>query len=119
MYLIPGINKEDHDNYVLYFIENISDELKQEIRNRLATICYGVDQAQSNCAIYSYEETVKDFIHRYKTQNDKSESRKKGMIGELLVHIILELEGKYSTASPFFNIEEGSFKKGFDTMSLS
>ena len=114
MYLIPGINKEDHDNYVLYLYENISDELKQEIRNRLATICYGVDQAQSNCAIYSYEETVKDFIHRYKTQNDKSESRKKGMIGELLVHIILELEGKYSTASPFFNIEEGSFKKGFD-----
>lgn len=32
----------------------------------------------------------------------------------MLVHIILELEGKYSTASPFFNIEEGSFKKGFD-----
>lgn len=55
MYLIPGINKEDHDNYVLYFIEYISDELKQEIRNRLATICYGVDQAQSNCSIYSYE----------------------------------------------------------------
>lgn len=36
------------------------------------------------------------------------------MIGELLVHIILELEGKYSTASPFFNMEESSFKKGFD-----
>ena len=100
--------------YVLYFIENISDELKQEIRNRLATICYGVEQTQSNCGIYSYEETVKDFIHRYKTQKDKSESRKKGMIGELLVHIILELEGKYSTASPFFNMEESSFKKGFD-----
>lgn len=99
MYLIPGINKEDHDNYVLYFIEYISDELKQEIRNRLATICYGVEQTQSNCGIYSYEETVKDFIHRYKTQKDKSESRKKGMIGELLVHIILELEGKYSTAN--------------------
>ena len=114
MYLIPGINKEDHDNYVLYFIENISDELKQEIRNRLATICYGVEQTQSNCGIYSYEEIVKDFIHRYKTQKDKSESRKKGMIGELLVHIILELEGKYSTASPFFNMEESSFKKGFD-----
>ena len=114
MYLIPGINKEDHDNYVLYFIENISDELKQEIRNRLATICYGVEQTQSNCGIYSYEETVKDFIHRYKTQKDKSESRKKGMIGELLAHIILELEGKYSTASPFFNMEESSFKKGFD-----
>lgn len=62
MYLIPGINKEDHDNYVLYFIENISDELKQEIRNRLATICYGVDSTQSNYAIYSYEETVKDLF---------------------------------------------------------
>lgn len=60
------------------------------------------------------KKLLKILFIRYKTQKDKSESRKKGMIGELLVHIILELEGKYSTASPFFNIEEGSFKKGFD-----
>lgn len=36
------------------------------------------------------------------------------MIGELLVHIILEIEGRFTTASPFFNMEERSFKKGYD-----
>lgn len=35
----------------------------------------------------------------------------KGMIGELLVHVILEIEGRFTVASPFFNMEERSFKK--------
>lgn len=36
------------------------------------------------------------------------------MIGELLVHVILDIEGRFIAASPFFNMEERSFKKGFD-----
>lgn len=114
MNLIPGVVKENHSDYVLYFVENLIDELKQEIRNRLAAVCHGVDQTQSSLKIYSYKETVKEFIKRYKTPKDDSEDRKKGMIGELLVHVILELEGRFTTASPFFNMEERSFKKGYD-----
>lgn len=30
MYLTPGVKKEDYSDYILYFIENLSDELKQE-----------------------------------------------------------------------------------------
>jgi len=80
----------------------------------LVAVCHGADQAQSSLKIYSYRETVKEFVKRYKTNKDASEDRKKGMIGELLVHIILELEGRFLTASPFFNMEERSFKKGYD-----
>lgn len=112
MNLMHGVLKEDYSDYVLYFIEILSDELKQEIRNRLVAVCHGVDQAQSALKIYSYKETVKEFLKRYKTNT--SEDRKKGMIGELLVHIVLELEGRFITASPFFNMEERSFKKGYD-----
>lgn len=114
MNLIPGVVKEDYSDYVLYFVENLSDELKQEIRNRLVAVCHGADQAQSPLKIYSYKETVKEFVKRYKTNKDASENRKKGMIGELLVHVILEIEGRFTTASPFFNMEERSFKKGYD-----
>lgn len=114
MELISGITKEDCSDYIIYFIEELSDELKQEIRNRLVAVCHGADQAQSSLKIYSYRETVKEFVKRYKTNKDASEDRKKGMIGELLVHIILELEGRFLTASPFFNMEERSFKKGYD-----
>ncbi len=114
MNLISGVVKEDYSDYVLYFVEKLSDELKQEIRNRLVVVCYGADQAQSSLKIYSYKETVKEFVKRYKTNKDASEDRKKGMIGELLVHVVLELEGRFTTASPFFNMEERSFKKGYD-----
>lgn len=40
------------------------------------------------------------------------------MIGELLVHVVLELEGRFTTASPFFNMEERSFKKGMMLLCL-
>lgn len=114
MNLMPGVIKKNYTDYVLYFVENLSDELKQEIRNRLVAICYGSDQVQSSLKIYSYKETVKEFVKRYKANNNASEERKKGMIGELLVHVALEIEGRFTAASPFFNMEERSFKKGYD-----
>ncbi len=114
MELIPGIKKEDYTEYVLYHIESLSTELKKEIRNRLVAVCHGADQAQSSSEIYSYKATVKEFIRRYNTKKTGTEDRKKGMIGELLIHIILEIEGQFSVASPFFNMEERSFKKGYD-----
>lgn len=115
MNLIEGITKEDHSDYVIYVVECITDELKNEIRNRLSSICHGVDQPNSEIKAYSYNETVKKFIDRCKSENNEIlESRVIGMIGELLVHIILEIEGRFLVASPFFNMEEDSFKKGYD-----
>lgn len=114
MEIISGVLKEDYTDYVLYFIENLSSELKQEIRNRLVAVCHGADQAKSSSKIYSYKETVKEFTRRYKSKKNISKNRKKGMIGELLVHVILEIEGRFTIASPFFNMEERSFKKGYD-----
>ena len=55
MNLISGVLKEDYSDYVLYFVESLSDELKQEIRSRLSAVCHGVDQAQSAAKIYSYK----------------------------------------------------------------
>lgn len=40
---------------------------------------------------------------------------KLGMLGELLCHVLLfYFRKEFSAASPFFNMEEGSIKKGFD-----
>lgn len=118
MELIKGITKVENSDCVLYYVESLSAEFKNEMRKRLSAICYGIDQAESGRLVYSYKETVKEFIRRYRTQNDKSRNRKKGMIGELLVHMVFELEGRFIAASPFFNIEERSFKKGYDVVLL-
>lgn len=113
MELIQGITKLDKTDYVLYYIDFISEELKREIRNRLVAICHGADNAQSASVIYSYKETVKEFLKRY-SEEDISGRRNKGLVGELLIHVIIDYEGKYIAASPFFNMEERSFKKGYD-----
>ena len=73
MELIPGVTKEDYSDYVLYYIENFSDELKSEIRSRLVSICHGAEHAQSTRVIYSYKYTLKEFIKRYKTNQDASD----------------------------------------------
>lgn len=57
MELINGITKIDSSDYSLYFIETISDELKQEIRSRLVAICHGAEQEKSSSKIYSYNRT--------------------------------------------------------------
>lgn len=114
--ILPGVVKDENQDYVLYYIETLSDSLKNEIRNRLIEICHGADRVQSGSKIYSYKATLEEFISRYKTNNNISEDRKKGMIGELLVHVILEIEGHFITVSPFFNMEERSFRKGFDIL---
>ena len=114
MELLPGVTKEDYSDYILYYIDSLSDELKQEIRSRLVAICHGADQAKSSRKIYSYKETIKEFIKRYQSKKNTSEERQKGMIGEVLIHVILEIEGRFTAASPFFNMEECSFKKGYD-----
>ena len=118
MELVSGVIKEDYTDYILYFSETLSDELKQEIRSRLVAVCYGVDQASSGSKIYSYKATVKEFIKRYKASGDASEDRKKGMIGELLVHVILEIEGRFTTASPFLTWKNEALKKDLMYLSL-
>ena len=116
MELLPGVIKEERDGYALYVVERLSEELKKEIRDRLSAICNGAARAKSPCSLYSYPETAKEFVRRYKESEKSSQNRRKGMIGELLAHVILEIESRFIAASPFFNMEERNFKKGFDIM---
>ena len=113
---IDGIETIITPEYQIYYIESITDELKREIRKRLVRICHGPVGENSPFLIHSYHATIKEFFSRYDTIGTTAEAqnRKKGMIGELLVHVILEIEGNFSVVSPFFNMEERSFKKGFD-----
>jgi hypothetical protein len=111
--VLEGVNLEKSETGSLCFtIENISDELKGVVRNRLSEICHGAAKASRTSVIYSYRRTLTAFFEKFDT---KSPDTQKGMIGELLTHVLfLHFEEEFRAASPFFNMEEDSIKKGFD-----
>ena len=96
----------------LCIVAGIADDLKKIIRDRLSSVCHGPSRAGSGRMAYSYKETLKEFLKRY---NPKPPETKKGMIGELLAHILInECISDMQTVSPYLNLEEKSIKKGFD-----
>lgn len=110
---MEGVNLEKSETGSLCFtVENISDELKVVVRKRLSEICHGAAKASRTSVIYSYRSTLAAFFEKFDT---KSPDTQKGMIGELLTHVLfLHFEEEFRAASPFFNMEEDSIKKGFD-----
>lgn len=101
-------------NHCLFEIEDFSDELKNAIREQFANICHGSVYAGSKRKMYSYKSTVNDFIKRYE---EKKVTTRKGMIGELLVHLLVKYYfDEFEIVSPFFNMEERSIKKGYDVV---
>tara|TARA_A100001391_G_scaffold143804_2_gene101636 strand:+ start:4514 stop:5308 length:795 start_codon:yes stop_codon:yes gene_type:complete len=110
--MIAGIVTENTGLATVCRVELFTDELKAEIRDRLAAICHGKDKVAAGSIVASYRETLRDFLTRYA---NKTEDTRKGMIGELLTHILLlKAFPDYEPANPYFNMEEGSIKKGFD-----
>lgn len=111
--MLDGILLEKSETGSLCFtIKYISDDLKEVIRSRLSEICYGAAKASRKTILYSFETTLTAFLEKFET---KSAETQKGMIGELLTHVLfLHYEDEFRAASPFFNMEEDSIKKGFD-----
>ncbi len=111
---ISGIKNINKNGYSIFWIDSFTDDLKSVIRCRLSAICHGIDKASSNRKMYCYKKTLEAFVERY---DSKTDDQKKGMIGELLLHILLaEVIDEFEVNSLFFNMEEKSVKKGFDVI---
>lgn len=111
---IKGITCCKKDKYCLFCIDDFSDELKKRLRDQLSVICHGEEYAGSGRIMYNYHSTVKSFLERYES---KSLTTQKGMIGELLIHLLIGVYfEEYKVVSPFFNMEEKSIKKGYDVV---
>lgn len=111
---VSGVTTINKDGYSIFWIDAFSDDLKVIIRNRLSAICHGIVDASKGRKMFCYKSTLIEFVRRY---NSKTDEQKKGMIGELLLHILLtELIDEFEVDSAFFNMEEKSVKKGFDVV---
>lgn len=105
---------DDESSVSLCIVDDLSSQLQEIIRSELSKVCHGPAKAEEGRKSYTYKPTIREFVKRYK---NKSPTTKLGMIGELLCHILLfHFNKKLKPASPFFNMEEGSIKKGFDLM---
>ena len=109
---ISGVRTIENTTYSIFYIDTFSDEFKQIIRDQLKGIWSGFAEADSLPEFYSYKKTLTSFLERY---NPKCDNTKKGMIGELLAHILIgHQENQLTSLSILKNKEEKSIKKGFD-----
>lgn len=112
--MVNGITltKDEKNNVYLCTINKFSEELQELLRARLVSICEGEYDSVRLGKFNTYASTLDEFLDRY---NDKTENIKKGMIGELICHMLMVdcLDG-FNCISPFFNMEERNIKKGHD-----
>tara|TARA_R110000868_G_scaffold190862_1_gene434709 strand:- start:10258 stop:11091 length:834 start_codon:yes stop_codon:yes gene_type:complete len=110
--LIKGIQYYNKNDVKVLIIEDFDVELQGLIRGNLSAIAFGAKQVEEDPDYSSYIYTLKEFEMVYR---NKPRNTKKGMMGELLAHLIIP---KYftnlETSSPYLNTEERSIRKGFD-----
>ncbi|WGI36452.1 Hachiman antiphage defense system protein HamA [Mesomycoplasma lagogenitalium] len=110
-----GIIEIKKEGYIILEIRNLTDELKKTIKNLLVEICHGEYANDSKFKLFSFDETIKELVeHRLK----KDKIKQIGAVGEILLNVVIREFTDMKIASPFFNIEERSAKKGFDIIAI-
>lgn len=108
------IEKKNGENIILE-IHNLSNELKNKIKEQLVEICHGEYALVSASKYFSFDETIKELVnHRL----PKAKNKKIGAIGEILLNVMIREFTDMKIVSPFFNIEERNVKKGFDIIAV-
>ena len=109
--IFETVEVTNSENVSICIINDLSDELKNYIRNIFINICQGDNIP------FEYKSVLKDFIERINKNSNKlkNDEHLKGIVGELLSHALIRYElNNIKPLSVLFNLEEKSFKKGFD-----
>jgi len=109
---VVGIRYSRERNCISFYIDELSDDFKLRIKNQLSGIFNGFSETIEIPTLYTLSFTLKSFLDRY---DSKSDDIKKGMIGELLSHVLINIYlDELESLSILKNKEERSIKKGFD-----
>ena len=111
--MIKDVRIISDTNHSVLYIDSFSDELKYLIRNHLQNIWNGFSDVQDDLHnFYSYTNTLEFFFDTY---DSKEDNIRKGIIGELLAHMLIPTYFPHLTSiSILKNFEENHIKKGFD-----
>lgn len=110
-----GVVERKIGENIILEIHNLSDELKDKIKEQLVEICHGEYALVSTSKYLSFDETIKELVN-YRLSNAKN--KKIGAVGEILLNVMIREFTDMKIVSPFFNIEERNVKKGFDIIAL-
>lgn len=110
-----GVVERKIGKNIILEIHNLSDELKDKIKEQLVEICHGEYALVSTSKYFSFDETIKELVN-YRLSNAKN--KKIGAVGEILLNVMIREFTDMKIVSPFFNIEERNVKKGFDIIAL-
>lgn len=110
-----GVVERKIGKNIILEIHNLSDELKDKIKEQLVEICHGKYALVSTSKYFSFDETIKELVN-YRLSNAKN--KKIGAVGEILLNVMIREFTDMKIVSPFFNIEERNVKKGFDIIAL-
>lgn len=113
--LSQDVTVERDDNITLCRINNFSERMKNCIKESLTVVCYGPNANIPDAAQkFTFDKTIKSFRERF---NNKTPEMKKGMLGELLAHILINnYIDTLKVFSLYFNKEEANIRKGFDIL---
>ncbi|WP_455078468.1 Hachiman antiphage defense system protein HamA [Peptostreptococcus stomatis] len=112
---MDGIVVNNIGDSIIIEIHNLSEELKEKIKEQLVEICQGEYALVSASKYCSFEETIKELVN-YRLPSHKN--KKIGAVGELLLNVMIREFTDMRIVSPFFNMEERNVKKGFDIISV-
>lgn len=112
---IDYVCNDDTKNAAVFFVNEISDEFKQIIRDSFSKISHGEALVtDDDRGYYNYKRTVKSFLENY-DKKAAAPNLQKGFIGELLANILIRnYRDKLECVSVYFNKEENQIKKGYD-----
>jgi hypothetical protein len=115
--VIDGMEYEKTDKFLIATISELSEGLKDVIRDSFSAICHGEQNSLTGRGNYTYKRTVEEFLIRIKSKSSRVQT---GMLGELMVHVLTGIVYPgYKTIVPYFNLEERNIKKGFDSVIYS
>lgn len=105
--LLAGVFTETNDQLHVVVIDQLSDELKQHIRDYLIAVCRGAVAAEG-VPSWNYDCTVKELNSRVQ---GKDRNGRVGMVGELLTHMLAPVLVPHLTQAPCSSIKKNAVSR--------